>query len=999
MTFTSSGSRGARTALSALCLALLAACGGGESEQPTSAAPAAAPTSLAQPVVWPSERLANQPEAVRQALSAARARPSFHMLPMTLPEPVAGPGANLEVQTVPVSAQMLRAGTARLTVSALAQRQQQQLLAASDTTERVAPMAARVYTPGQIRAAYGLPALPTSYSGLTAEQRAALGAGQTIYIVDAFHNPNALADLQAFSAQFGLPSCTQVTVSAATALPLPAPGAGCEFVPVYVKQGGERTDTPPAYDEGWAGEIALDLQWAHAIAPLARLVLVSGENDMLLTLADAVYLTQLMGPGVVSMSFGAQENIWAPFLEASFSGPGMSYFAATGDWGSQAMWPSVSPSVVGVGGTSLQWSAGAARTETVWTSTGGAPSLYFDTPSYQNGLMLPGQTALSKRTVADVALNADPQTGHYVRFTPQGGIAGWYSFGGTSASAPQWAAMLGVVNALRVQAGSNALSGTALHEAVYAAVRGDASAYGAAFLDVTSGSNGACTVCAAQAGYDVPTGVGTPNFEALKTQLLARGDNHAPSVSGLQSQVQATLGRAVDILVLAEDVDGDTLTLEAPVKPDWLSVTADATALPFTATKGGVLKASNQTVVRKADSAFATWRIAGTPTAAGSFPLKLVVTDSKGASTTVEATFVVSQLNRTPVVAPLSLSVRHGTPLTATLSATDPDGDALSFSLTSAPAGMAIDTRGVLTWAKPLKGTYSVGVVAQDAKGASGSGTVNLEVTAPNRIPVPPQSPTFTAYTGYALAADVPFTDPDGDTLNYALSGAPAGMTINAATGRISWPKPRAGSWVFYVKAFDSATTWAGVKVTVNVGPAYAPTVAALSGRGTEGTAFTMLVPARDANNDLTSFSMENGPAGMTIDAKTGRLSWAQPVAGTYVFTVVARDSVGLEGRGTVTVTIQPVNLPPVVTVPSTTSSAAVGVAWQFQASATDPNGDAIAWKLFKAPAGMTVSENGLVYWAQPVRGIWTFWVQATDARGATRSVQVTLTVRVLTDF
>ncbi len=992
MTFKFSGARGARIALPALCAAILAACGGGEPEPAPTAAPAAAETPVARRIVWPSEQLASQPEAVRKALASARARPSFHMLPVTLGEPVSGPSANVDVQTVPVSAQLLREGTSRLTVSALAQRQQ--LVSSAAATDRVSPMAARVYTPGQIRAAYGLPPLPTSYTGLTAEQRAALGAGQTIYIVDAFHNPNAHADLQAFSTQFGLPGCTQVTVGASASLPLPAAGQGCEFVPIYVKQGGERSDTPPAYDEGWAGEIALDLQWAHAIAPLARLVLVSAEDDMLLSLADAVFLTQFMGPGAVSMSFGAQENVWAPFLEASFQGAGMSYFAATGDWGAQALWPSVSPNVVGVGGTSLQWSAGSTRTETAWASTGGASSLYFDKPSYQNGLVLPGQTALAKRTVADVALNADPQTGHYVRFTPKDGATGWYSFGGTSASTPQWAAMLSVVNALRAQAGSAAFSGTSLHEAVYDLARGDAPTYSASFLDVTSGANGACTVCVAQSGYDVPTGVGTPNFSALKTQLLARTTNHAPSLSGLQPQVQASIGRSVDIMVLGEDVDGDTLTLDAPVKPAWLTVTADSTALPLASGKTAVLKTSSQTSVRRADSAFATWRITGAPTQAGNFPLKLVVTDSKGASTTLEGTFVVTQPNRTPVVAPLSLSVRHGTPLTASVSASDPDGDALTFSLTGAPAGLAIDSRGVLTWTKPLKGSYSVGVVAQDGKGASGTGTVSLEVTSPNRIPVPPAPPVLVGYTGYAFSADVPFTDPDGDTLTYALSGAPAGMTIDTATGRISWPKARAGTWVFYVKAFDSATTWAGVKVTVNVGPAYAPTVAAISGRGTEGTAFTMLVAARDANNDVVSFAMEGGPVGMTIDAKTGRLNWAQPVAGNYSFTVVARDSVGLEGRGTVTVTIQSVNLPPVVSAPSTTSTATVGTPWSFQVTATDPNGDAITWKLYKAPEGVTVSETGLVQWAQPVKGTWGFWVQATDARGATRSVPLTLTVK-----
>jgi subtilase family serine protease len=156
-----------------------------------------------------------------------------------------------------------------------------------------------------VRAAYGLPALPAAGSVLNAAQAAQLGAGQTIYVVGARHNPNVAAELAAFNQKFGLPGCTTKAIAVTAALPLAAASASaCELSVVYTTTTGSRTATAPAYESGWATELALDVQWAHATAPLARIVLIEAPDPSVNSLLGAIRLANAMGPGVVSMSFG-----------------------------------------------------------------------------------------------------------------------------------------------------------------------------------------------------------------------------------------------------------------------------------------------------------------------------------------------------------------------------------------------------------------------------------------------------------------------------------------------------------------------------------------------------------------------------------------------------------------------------------------------------------------------------------------------------------------------
>ncbi|HEY0955618.1 MAG TPA: putative Ig domain-containing protein [Roseateles sp.] len=477
--------------LSLLTAAALTACGGGDGASSTATAQASdAPGTAALSV------------QLDDAAAGAAAQPSFHAAAVELDEPDNAAEPHRTQATPGLS-------TKGLTLDMLDAAVRRRALGAD-----VAPLATTTtvttYTPAQVRAAYGLPALTAS--------AAQLGAGQTLYIVNAKHDPNIAAELAAFNSKFGLPSCSMRTLAANATLPLAAASASaCELVIAYSTAAGALTATAPAYDSGWATEIALDVQWAHAIAPLARIVLIEAPDASVGSLSNAVALANRMGAGVVSMSFGAAEGSWTTGYDNVFSTAGMTYLAATGDDGTQVLWPSVSSKVLAVGGTTLTYSgSGTTRSETTWSGTGGGTSAYVALPSYQSGSI----GGYARRAVADVAFNADPNSGQYVALIAPGTTTPrWISAGGTSLATPQWAGLVAVANAMRAAAAKAPLG--QVHAALYQGIGVVPTTYAAAFKDVTTGSHGSCATCAAVTGYDTPTGWGTPNAGALLSSLGA----------------------------------------------------------------------------------------------------------------------------------------------------------------------------------------------------------------------------------------------------------------------------------------------------------------------------------------------------------------------------------------------------------------------------------------------------------------------------------------------
>ncbi len=405
-----------------------------------------------------------------------------------------------------------------------------------------------LFDPSDIQTAYGISSLLAAGNN---------GAGQTIALIDAYDDPNfvstgssgfSTSDEEAFSTQFGLPLMD-----------------GLSGDPTFKKVNQTGGSTPPGTDPsdppgsdagGWPLEESLDVEWAHAIAPFANIILVeanSGSTSNLYAAADwAAKSVANSGGGasVVSMSFGIdggssnETSADAHFSAATY--PHVTFVAAAGDDGSvnssgkdatngQADYPADSSNVVAVGGTSLTIAGNGNpiySSESVWNdgpngsfyeATGGGLSKYESAPSYQQGLVIHnGSSVISAngmRAAPDVAFLADPDTGVYV-------IDSYddydYGVGGTSLSTPAWAGLFAITDQIRANHGLTPLSGATQTLPTLYQMATNASVYANDFHDVTSGNNNNSNNTAGFAagpGYDLVTGLGTPIANNLLPDL------------------------------------------------------------------------------------------------------------------------------------------------------------------------------------------------------------------------------------------------------------------------------------------------------------------------------------------------------------------------------------------------------------------------------------------------------------------------------------------------
>jgi hypothetical protein len=316
-------------------------------------------------------------------------------------------------------------------------------------------------TPANLVAAYKIPTTGTG----------------TIALIDAQDNPNAESDLAVYRAQFGLPPCTTAN--------------GCFK---KVNQSGKASPLPAA-DSGWAGEISLDLQMVSAGCPSCKIILVEANSATTADLGTAVNTAATMGANAISNSYGGSEDSSVTSSDSEYyNHPGVIITASSGDQGYGAEYPASGAHVIGVGGTSLTTSSSPRGwAEGAWSSGGAGCSAYVAKPSFQK------DTGCAKRTVADVSAIADPNTG--VAVYDSYGSGGWAVYGGTSAASPLVAAIL-------IASGKAGIDNSWPYS------------HTSDFYDVTSGSDGTCSssakyLCTAGAGYDGPTGNGTPDGAAI----------------------------------------------------------------------------------------------------------------------------------------------------------------------------------------------------------------------------------------------------------------------------------------------------------------------------------------------------------------------------------------------------------------------------------------------------------------------------------------------------
>jgi len=477
------------------------------------------------------------------------------------------------------------------------------------------------YTPQQIQNAYGVNQI--KFSGGTV---AGNGAGQTIAIVDAYNDPNITSDLAKFDSEFGLFAPASFTVD---------------------NLGASTTNA------GWALETSLDVEWAHAVAPRANIVLVEASSASLSSLFNAViYARDQPGVSVVSMSWGTTEFWGESAYDSIFTTPaghtGVTFVAASGDSGAWdgPMYPSVSPNVLAVGGTSLTLAAGSTYgSETGWSdSTGGFSGFdsdwrtYERAPSYQTATLQAVGLNYGVRAVPDVSFNADPNTGVAVYDSvPYSGQSGWFQVGGTSAATPAWAGLVAIADQGLATGGRGSLSGTQAQADLFALPSSD-------FHDITTGFNG----YSATPGYDLVTGLGSPKANAVIDGILA-----ANGVSAGSATAQVTVSTP------AHQVGGTSLRFD---------VTSSSTS-------GTGSSSGASSIAGLLSSA-----LAGSSTSSGTFGVQALVTQASSTQTQplAQQATVMTTVNQSTAASPslgqsLSQQPQNSSPSLAIDEPTEPN--------------------------------------------------------------------------------------------------------------------------------------------------------------------------------------------------------------------------------------------------------------------------------------------------------------------------------------
>ena len=341
------------------------------------------------------------------------------------------------------------------------------------------------YAPSDISHAYGFDLIPIGGDG----------TGQTITIIDAYGSPTIQSDLDSFCTEFGIPSTT------------------VNIIKPY--------GSPSSVNSTWALESTLDVQWAHAMAPGARINLIITPSNNYTMLSAISYATGAQGAKIISMSWGSTNEYNGIASDYSYylNDLTTSYVASAGDHGFGVSWPAAASNVLSVGGTRLLYNSASNTvvSETGWSwthdtqgwwATGGGISKYLTKPAFQKYW-----SGYTNRAVPDVSYNADGYTPVQVWFTdPVTGVSGWQQVGGTSAGAPQWAALI----ACRASLG-NANPTPVNQQMYYLASNPTNTQYSNCFRDITSGNNG----YSASIALDLMTGLGSPKANIIASSAPA----------------------------------------------------------------------------------------------------------------------------------------------------------------------------------------------------------------------------------------------------------------------------------------------------------------------------------------------------------------------------------------------------------------------------------------------------------------------------------------------
>jgi subtilase family serine protease len=670
------------------------------------------------------------------------------------------------------------------------------------------------FTPAAIRKAYGIDQI--TVGGVLQD-----GTGMTIAIVDAYDDPALVSrsstlplsqdtafltsDLHQFDVQYGLPE-----------------PAGF-FTKVDENGGSTYPATDPAGPghNNWEAEEALDVEWAHAIAPGANIILIeansSSGNDLFVngTTGGTYYAGHGSGAQVVSMSFGGNEFSGEDQYNSSlFSGTGITFLEATGDNGSTGLgtgaggFASYLSNVVAVGGTSLTVSSGGAySSESGWSGSGGGLSRDEAQPAYQAGVTIHSGSSVvnsqGKRANPDVSFDANPSTGISVYDSYNGNSTGgpWYQFGGTSVATPCWAGLIAIADQIRAGHGLTSLTGSSQTLPTLYKLLGNSSAYAADFHDITSGSNGHYK---AATGYDLVTGIGSPVASQLIPDLAGVAVTNVTSTTA-----NGTYG--IGATVTIDVTFSGTATVTGTPQ---LALNSGGTAA-YTGGSGSNTLAFTYVVAAGDQSAHLDYSSATALSASGG---TIVDNASNPAVLTLPAPGAAGSLGANTALAIVTLPV-----VTSVAPATGPTAGGTTVTI----AGLNFTAASTVAFGGTAAASFTVdsGTSITAVAPAGTDGTVDITVTTPVGTSATSSADQYTylppiAVSSVVINADNPalsgpqrsMVDSIVFTFNHAVtlgSGAftialHAGVTVNGAAGQtvgtvptLTWASPDGGvTWV-----------------------------------------------------------------------------------------------------------------------------------------------------------------------------------------------------------
>jgi large repetitive protein len=474
----------------------------------------------------------------------------------------------------------------------------------------------------------------------------------------------------------------------------------------------------------------------------------------------------------------------------------------------------------------------------------------------------------------------------------------------------------------------------------------------------------------------VSDGKGGQSLQSLKVQLAP--NNTAPLFTSTPPTINPQTGKVFKYQATATDADSSDLLTYSLINP--------VTGVAINASTG-----------------LLTWTPITSQT--GKTNIGIKVNDGNGgeAIQSFNLDVITPIANRAPIInSSPRLITSTLTEYRYQINATDIDGDSLTYQLVNSPSGMAVDSKGLITWNPTAAqiGQYQVNLKVSDGSLVTNQ-SYKLDVTNQpvNHNPTITSVPTLVTNLERPYSYNLTATDSDGDSLTWSLDNAPAGMVIDANTGALRWnpSQNQIGTHTIAVRATDSLGAYTGQEYTLKVNGINTPPQIQSSPNTVGGlnSPYKYQVKAIDLEGDTLKYTLGRRPTGMVVDPNTGLITWTPNSAqiGTQTIDVLVTDAQGSVSTQTYNLVVgsTPINQPPNITsTPKFTSD--INTKYQYQILATDPENQQLTYALTTAPNGMVIDANtGLITWNNPTLGNTQINITATDTSGAVATQGYTL--------